>query len=157
MSDTGHEVPHAVEGFEASERRIMDCFTLRAPGALSCRSAAVMNRRRLTGIHHRLHSFRLSRKIGGRKIGGGFLPADSLSCPGVFQLAPKSHTQAQVALRRETQAAQEVLEARVGAQEVELGCALLIGVEVRSFVASLVQPMQRFIPILEEAVLEGDE
>jgi hypothetical protein len=59
-------------------------------------------------------------------------------------------------LRREFHAAQKVLKARVGAQEVELGCAFHIDIEVPWFVGSSIQPMQHFLPILEEPVLERD-
>src|ERR1017187_4341266 len=59
-------------------------------------------------------------------------------------------------LRQEVHAAQKVLEARVGAQEVELGCAFHIDIEAPWFVGSSIQPMQHFLLILDEPVLEGD-
>ena len=37
------------------------------------------------------------------------------------------------------------------------GALFISDVEVPSFVGSLIQPMQHFLPILEEPVLEGDE
>ena len=53
---------------------------------------------------------------------------------------------------------EDFLEARVGAQEVELGGDLPIADEVRSVVGiNFIQPIQHFLPILEEPVLEGDE
>ena len=58
---------------------------------------------------------------GSRKGGASAPPFQSRGEKSglVFQLAPKSPTQAYVALRREVHAAYEVLKARVGAERIK--------------------------------------
>jgi hypothetical protein len=92
-----------------------------------------------------------------------FMPVDSASACMWNGIASETYVKngsekLRATLGREIHPAEEGVEARVGAHEVEFGSAFQRDDEAAGRpVGALVQPIQHFPLILEEPVLEGDE